>query len=538
MAQTTAAIHVVLLSAEERVDEYLSLGYLASSLQQSDLPVLTEQWYRDGADERILAAFNDAPGKLLVGVTWPYVFSERAVVHVAAWVKQHAPRATVAVGGHPVSQDYERILRTYGDIDVVVRGEGDTAVVELARALAEGADLASVAGLAWRSDGEVDVETSPPRAQIQQVDELPFPDRSTLAHVLDHYGNTDRVVVRMLGSRGCYAKCEFCSMVAFYSLDGTRMAWRRRSPQNLVAELRQVLDQFGVRRFWFGDDEFIGPPKIGVERIRRITHEILDADLGIEFGFDTRANGIAALTSDDLDGLYRAGLRVVAMGLESGSQAALKRLNKGMKVETNYEALRKLHAAGIDHRYGFIMYDRGSTLDDLAANVSFLAFADPSRICNTGPGRLLNAEFPEMGTPLYQKLNLDGLPRGVLDQDNFPKLHEDLLGYEFADGNVGRFRRILRVVAQETVEPTMIPRPKNEPAFTADTWWTGINYHPQNQAAMGAFLDCHSFLLDRLDADADTVLVDAVSDLYLQRFESHLEGRTRPASAGQTLDVA
>ena len=520
-ADAVVPSRVILLSAEERIDEYLSLGYLAASLKRAGIPVLTAQWNRDGVQAQVEQELAEAPDGVLVGITWPYVFSEKSAVRLARWIHSKHPSSAVVVGGHPVSQDYARVLSQYPEIDIVVRGEGDYAIVDLFQALRSRSDLGMVPGLAWRNGEEV-VSSDPP-AQLDALEELPFADRSTLEDMLAHYSSTDHVVVRMLASRGCYAQCEFCSMVAFYALDGARMAWRQRDPEDLVEEMKFLLDRYGVPRFWFCDDEFIGPPKVGVPRIRALTDALLEADLGIEFGFDTRANGVAALEHEDLVALRSAGLRVVAMGLESGSQAALKRLNKGMKVERNYEAVRKLRAASIDHRYGFIMYDQGSSIADMEANIEFLEFADPTRICNTGPARLLNAEFPEMGTPLYKRLNLDGLPAGVLDQDNFPKLHEDLLGYEFADNQVERFRRILRRVAQATVEPSMIPRPKNQPAFTADTWWTGINYHPRNQAAMNAFLACHRYLLDHMDDESDDeALVNKVSDRYTDDFDGRI----------------
>jgi hypothetical protein len=292
-------------------------------------------------------------------------------------------------------------------------------------------------------------------------------------------------------------------MVAFYSLDGQSMKWRPRSPDNILTELTDLVTCHEVRAVWFVDDEFIGPPHIGVPRVLELAGLILDSGLTLEFGFDARANGICALSVPEIAYLRRAGLRVVSMGVESGSQAALDRMNKGMNVEDNWEAVRRLRSASVEHRYGFVMYDPGTTLDDLRKNLEFVRFAGPHRICNTGPYRLLNAEFPELGTPLFRRLGKTAHDVNVDSTRDFPHVREHELGYAFADSNVSRYRHLLRQIASDVVEPVMVPRRLNEPHLGADMW-VGVNNMPTNVAAMHAFLGCHEWLLQRIgDASLD-----------------------------------
>lgn len=360
----------------------------------------------------------------------------------------------------------------------------------------------------------------PAPAQLAHLDDLEIPARDTLEHLMARAPQPESVLARLCGSRGCYARCEFCSMVSFYDLDGAGMKWRYRSATNIVDEITQLTESHGVRRFWFIDDEFLGTPKEHGRRALDIAKLLLDRGLEIEWGFDARANGVVGLPDDGLDLLRAAGVRVVAMGLESGSQAALKRLNKGMQVASNWGAVERLRQAGIAHRFGFIMYDPGSTLNDLRLNLEFVRFAEPHRICNTGPFRLLNAEYPQPGTPMAIKLGIKSTTDEALSQQNKPNLTQDGLGYEFSDQRVARIRRMLHRFATDVVEPAMIPRPVDEPTLLSDIWWEGTNYLPQNVAAMSAFLDVHEWALTTL-VESDSMPPE-VESLFSERVEYHL----------------
>lgn len=488
---------VLFIVPERRVDEYLGVGYLSAALRLKGVGTETVQWALSGARETVEKLLESESDLRLVGIPWLYIFSEPRVVEVARLIKSARPDVKVVVGGHPATFEYVRILKSYPEIDFVVRGEGDHSIVELYHAVRDGATPVNVRGVAYRDSNGLVITTSP-RPQMPDLDEIPDPARDTLEHVIGHYGSADRVLARMIGSRGCYARCEFCSMVSFYSLDGHGMLWRPRSPEKMFDEIVQLVSRYGVRKFWFADDEFVGPPRVGVPRLLQFAELLTSSALDIEFGFDARANGITAFTQVQLAYLRRAGLRVVAMGLESGSQGALDRMNKGMRVESNREAVTRLREASIDYRYGFIMYDEQTTLRDLRDNINFLRFAEPHKICNTGAFRLLNAEFPEVGTPLFKRYGLETHTVNLKAAGDFPRLDESQLGYNFACHVVSHYRRLLLKLACEEVEPTMIPRRENESPFCADVWY-GVNSDARNVAVMQAFLGCHEWLLDRIE---------------------------------------
>lgn len=519
---------VPLVISESRVDEYLGIGYLAAALREAGFGVEVFQMSFPGHTEMLADLLRSAADVPLVGITWLYDASAPLAANAASFVKSIRSDVPVVVGGHPPTLSPQQALALATDVDFVLRGEGDYSVVALANIVSTGVGSPSeVSGIAYRSDDSVFVGTAP--SQIAELDSLEWPARDTLTHVLSRAPRPETVVARLCGSRGCYARCEFCSMVSFYNLDGAGMKWRHRSPDQVVSEIGHVVENHGVRRFWFVDDEFLGIPKEQGRRALEIARLILDSGIETEWGFDTRANGIAGLPADGLQLLRASGVRVVAMGLESGSQAALKRLHKGMQVKSNWDAVERLREAGIEHRFGFIMYDQGTTLEDLRLNVDFVRFAEPHRICNTGPFRLLNAEYPEVGTPLAIKLGIGSTTAEALSQQNKPKLSQDGLGYTFNDARVARIREMLFTFAQRVVEPAMTPRPIEEPFLLSEVWWEGTNYLPENVAAMSAFLDVHDWVLNSNVADTDTALPQEAHDLFEARFAQYLDTATANA---------
>jgi hypothetical protein len=507
---------VVLVVAEDRIDEYLGVGYLAAALRAADMDCQIFQWQLDDHRARLTELLNSTAGLPLIGITWLYDASVGRVREISALTRRLRPRVPVVVGGHPPSLNPVQCLGLAPDVDFVLRGEGDRGIGALVTALrAPAPDLASVPGLAYRDGGEVRA-TAPP-SQIADLDTLPWPARDTLRHVLERSTDPGSVVARVCTSRGCYARCEFCSMVSFYNLDGAGMKWRSRAPLDVVSEMEHVAREHGVGRFWFIDDEFLGPPRDAGKRAIDIAAAIIASGLKIEWGFDTRANGVVALTDEGLSTLREAGLRVVAMGLESGSQAQLKRFNKGMQVESNWAAVRRLREFGIDHRFGFIMYDPETSFDDLLSNIDFARYAEPHRICNTGPYRLLNAEYPEVGTPFALKLGVRRTSGEAQLERVKPKLSTSGLGYEFTDPRVGHLRDLLFRFARDVVEPSMIPRPPHESDLQADVWWQGTNYLPVNVAAMTAFLDVYEWAVRCYDPGWGEALPAAAGSLFTQR---------------------
>src|SRR5204863_7193331 len=139
--------------------------------------------------------------------------------------------------------------------------------------------------------------------RIDDLDAIPFPDRSYLTHILPEALAGVRWV-SMIGSRGCIYHCTFCSV------DRPRAA---RSPVHIVAELRQIRERWGIWKFMFNDDLLIGATPEMQAWSAELGERIADELPGLQLWAMTRAD---AVRPELFTGLVRAGFRHVFVGVE------------------------------------------------------------------------------------------------------------------------------------------------------------------------------------------------------------------------------
>lgn len=285
---------------------------------------------------------------------------------------------------------YEEILQACPAIDAVVLGEPEQTFAELAQALGSQASWEHIAGLAYR--GEQGKVVSSRRELIEDLDSIPFPVRTKASLGIGE--------VNLLGSRGCYGACTFCYINAFY---GWGSKWRARSPENIVAEIDEILAQSDLRYFYFTDPNFFGPGKKGQERAKRLASLLKTRH--IRFGIEARVNDIHEET---IGPLVEAGLSHILIGLESGRDEALKRLNKLTTVAQNERALKILRRFGIEPNIGFIMFEPDSTLEDIRINFEFLKRNDLLKSLDITANVLYHHQIILQGTKAYQRLQQEG----------------------------------------------------------------------------------------------------------------------------------
>lgn len=188
------------------------------------------------------------------------------------------------------------------------------------------------------------------------LNDLPFPVRTEALFRLPE--------VNLQGSRGCYGGCTFCYINPFY---GQGSQWRGRTPENIIAEIDELITKHKIKEFYFTDPNFFGPGEKGQQRALRLA--TLLKSRNIRFGIEARVNDIH---DETISTLVEAGLHHLLIGLESGSDSSLKRINKMTTVAQNERAIRVLRKHGIDPNIGFIMFEPDSTLEDIRVNFEFL----------------------------------------------------------------------------------------------------------------------------------------------------------------------
>ena len=156
-------------------------------------------------------------------------------------------------------------------------------------------------------------------------------------------------------------------------------------------------------KFYFTDPNFFGPGKQGQERALKLAAMLKERK--IRFGIEARVNDIH---QDTIAALVDAGLEYLLIGLESGCDDSLKRLNKMTTVEQNVRALSILRANGIEPNVGFIMFEPNSTLADIRTNFEFLKLNALLKNIFITANVLYHPQIILQGTKAYQDLRQKG----------------------------------------------------------------------------------------------------------------------------------
>ena len=345
-------------------------------------------------------------------------------------IAQHLRAAGIAchftIGGHYPSLCHDELLTNFPEIDSVVRYEGEETLIELVDRLRAGEDWRDVSGIAYASGGQI-VSTQA-RPLVQDLDELPFPDRPYEPERVGGFAT-----LPVLASRGCIRRCSFCSIHTFYRTAPGKVV-RVRRPDKVVEEMLELHRRHGVRVFLFQDDDF---PLWG-RKGRRWADELMGRmhDSGLADNTIWKISCRAEYVEPELFASMReAGLFLVYMGIESGVDSGLDILFKQMTVEQNLNAVATLKQLEIAYSYGFMLFDPSSTFESVRQNIGFLR-----RIVGDGSApAVFSRMLPYGGTPIRDQLAKEGRLRGDLT-------HPD---YDFLDPRLNEYYRLL----SNTVRP-------------------------------------------------------------------------------------
>ncbi|GMO44345.1 MAG: hypothetical protein Ta2B_25110 [Termitinemataceae bacterium] len=252
---------------------------------------------------------------------------------------------------------------------------------------------------------------------VHNLDDLPFPDWDQMPPCeYPPYGMgviyKKRPVGVIMTSRGCSAKCKFCSSTNFYGV-GVRF----RSPENVVDEIQYLKERFGIKEFQFYDDNVI-LKRSHIERICRIT---LERNINLPWMLP---NGIRAdCVDNELAKLMKkSGCYYSGLGIESANDNILKNIEKNESVAVMSQAIKTLERNGIDTGGFFILGLPGETKTTLQNTINFavnsaLSFANFYKF-TVLPGCEFWKELDVKMESFYKKTYEGGyVPEGLCKKD-------------------------------------------------------------------------------------------------------------------------
>lgn len=324
------------------------------------------------------------PGDLLFLMSSP--LSSASDLRFLSDLRKRTGIRTVLYGAFPTFQPGQA-LRSDG-VDFILRGEPEIAALSLAAALRDGArpgDL-RIEGIGTAPGGS----ESPGFAPRPDLDSLPVPDRSMIPDGRVYFNPVVRHprFTTAFTSRGCFGRCTYCSSGSFFA--GTA---RYRSADSVLAELEEIRS-LGFREVFFRDELFTGDRK----RLETLCEGIPRRTPRLEWVCSTRVDRIDAPAAK---AMRAAGCHLVRMGVESGSQAVLDRIRKGITIDQTRAAFSACRVAGIDTHAHTMVGLPGETREDFRRTLRLIREIRPTYLTMS-----ICTPFP--GTALFQELETHG----------------------------------------------------------------------------------------------------------------------------------
>jgi anaerobic magnesium-protoporphyrin IX monomethyl ester cyclase len=336
------------------------LAYATGVLEEQGFRVWLMDAPAEGrtVDDVLRATRKISPRLIVLDTSTPSIFSDIAV---AGALKARFPESFVVLVGTHVSALPDEAFEMSGKIDAVARREYDYTIRDLALVLRDGGGLESVSGLTFPRHGSL--VHNPDRPFIEKLDDLPFVTRVFQRHLkLKNYyfAAARHPMVMIMTGRGCPYRCTFC--VYPQTFHGRR--YRRRSPENVVDEFQWVVRNLPrVREIGIEDDTFTADRG----RVQQICELILARNIRIPWYCNVRPD----LDHELLRIMKKAGCRLVTIGFESGSQAVLDAMHKGLRIDGVRRFMEHARKAKMLVHGCIVIGHPGETRDTIRASLRF-----------------------------------------------------------------------------------------------------------------------------------------------------------------------
>ncbi len=311
----------------------------------------------------------------------------RETAQIAQETKRLYPDLPVILGGWHPSLLPDQTLASE-NVDVVVRGQGEEALLQVVRHLEAGASLAGIDGVGYKENGKL-IFNSP--RELRPIRDLP-----PKAYHLADFDAYERVCGRRwamyISSLACPYSCAYCTNEAVYG-----RLWNALEPAQVVEETTDLVQRYRLQLLWIVDDNFL----VDRERALEIAEGLIRRGVSFEWSIQASTNLVNRLDVDQLKLMRRAGLRQICHGAESASPTVLKQMDKGFqKPETIYAVAEKCIQAGIRPSFNVIFGFPGEGEKERRETIRLIM-----QVCRRFPG----AEFwtniftPYPGSPIVRR---------------------------------------------------------------------------------------------------------------------------------------
>ena len=346
---------------------------------------------------------------------------KRVKEEIVPFIRKHAPRALIAVGGY-LGISVPRLLLSRGLCEVCFLGDAEESLPEFLEVSDRKEEWRNIVGLAYLDGGGSYVSTGARRLENLEKTYVPYHKHMEIekynAHQKDR-NKTYPLVVEV----GCLFNCNFC-------FNSSSNKPRSRSPEHVIEEIKVAAAKYGYPRVGLMSENLLSRPR-WVTRFCELIREN-----GLRFKWE--AAGHARTLNDGILSMVKQhGCTEIGIGFENFSQKILDAMNKRVKVEDNIRALKLLRTNGLKFSGTMIFGYLGESRETIEENIRVCreyAYAAPYFWIQAYPLTTLYAQCMEKGL--------------IRDEEEYVERLGDITEYvinmtEFPDAELVRMREMM-----------------------------------------------------------------------------------------------
>ena len=265
------------------------------------------------------------------------------IYNVLFWanvIKNEVPNCFIVIGGNHASYIAEECLQNCPGLDMVVRFEGEIPFKMICENIKKNNnDFSKIPSITYRIEDKI--KENPQKELIKDLGKLPILNREYFEEKIkckDEIYHLD-----MITARGCPFNCSFCNCNHYWN-----KIYRVRLIDSVINELKELLNKYpNLKSIRIRDESFT----INKNRCRKLCNAIIKNGIILDFQAHSRLDG---LDEEVIQLLYKAGFKLLFIGMESGSQEVLNRLNKGINISHAEKVVSLLRKYGIKFRISFM----------------------------------------------------------------------------------------------------------------------------------------------------------------------------------------
>ncbi len=336
----------------------VGLGYVATALRKSGhtvyiLDCLKNNYNYESFIRNVKKVLPDIVGISVFSISVPYV---NKMINM---IKNEVPNVIIVLGGPHVSSLPERILNHFERADFAIRGEGEIPMRRLADYLEQkNKNFSEIPGLIYRKDKEILMNNS---HFAKNVEEYDFPAWDLInPPEYFKYLSIGPDTVPVFFSRGCPFACTFCAA----KVTSGQML-RRRSSDHIFKELNLLQKNYNIKKFIIEDEGFGVSKKFLMDFCERVKIENFKAKFAMGIGMR-----LDIVDRELLESMKKSNFeRIIALGIESGSERVLKMMKKHIDLKLIWEKVNLMNEMGFEPTGYFILGYPDETKEEMKKTI-------------------------------------------------------------------------------------------------------------------------------------------------------------------------